>query len=89
MEVFKVQKYFVEFETSKYKKVFKSERKFKCYQSFSQGVKYTGFIGKDSTREGIGMQIWPDGSYYVGEWSDNKFNGIGVFNHKNGDKYEG
>jgi hypothetical protein len=35
------------------------------------------------------MQIWYDGTLYVGEWKNDAINGQGKFWHPNGDSYEG
>jgi len=43
----------------------------------------------EKTREGYGIQEWPDGARYVGFWKNNKANGKGVFVHSEGDVYEG
>ena len=40
-------------------------------------------------RHGPGVQIWPDGAKYEGEWRQNKANGTGKFWHADGDVYEG
>jgi hypothetical protein len=49
------------------------------------------FIGymKDGMRHGHGVQVWPDGARYEGEWSKNQANGKGKFWHADGDIYEG
>ena len=52
------------------------------------GISYEG-EWKDGMREGIGTQIWADGSKYVGEWNLNKANGKGILYHSDGDIYEG
>ena len=41
------------------------------------------------TKHGRGIQIWPDGSYYMGYWDNNKAEGKGEFVHSTGDVYEG
>jgi hypothetical protein len=52
----------------------------------------------DSTRDGIGTQVWPDGSKYTraraddrytGNWSNDKACGKGRLIHADGDVYEG
>ena len=40
-------------------------------------------------RTGQGMQVWPDGSVYEGQWSLGKANGLGRLIHADGDVYEG
>ena len=42
-----------------------------------------------NTRQGKGMQIWPDGSMYEGWWLDSKANGKGRLIHADGDVYDG
>ena len=42
-----------------------------------------------NTRQGQGVQIWPDGSMYEGWWKDNKANGKGRLIHADGDIYDG
>lgn len=44
---------------------------------------------KDQMRHGHGVQVWPDGAKYEGEWSRNQANGKGKFWHADGDVYEG
>jgi hypothetical protein len=44
---------------------------------------------KDGMRQGPGIQVWPDGAKYEGEWKLNKANGKGKFWHADGDVYEG
>ena len=42
-----------------------------------------------SSRQGKGVQIWPDGSIYEGYWRDNQANIKGRLIHSDGDIYEG
>jgi hypothetical protein len=42
-----------------------------------------------NTRDGMGIQIWPDGSKYEGYWKADKANGRGRLIHADGDVYEG
>ena len=44
---------------------------------------------RDGMRHGPGVQVWPDGAKYEGEWKFNKANGKGKFWHADGDVYEG
>jgi hypothetical protein len=54
------------------------------------GIKYKGQWRVDSdTKDGRGIQIWPDGSQYEGYWKNNKANGRGRLIHGDGDVYEG
>ncbi|TNV86548.1 hypothetical protein FGO68_gene17393 [Halteria grandinella] len=51
---------------------------------------YTGqFDPTTSTKQGFGIQIWPDGSKYVGLWLQGKASGFGRFILADGDAYEG
>lgn len=52
------------------------------------GFIITGYM-KDNMRHGQGVQVWPDGAKYEGEWSKNQANGKGKFWHADGDVYEG
>ena len=40
-------------------------------------------------RDGYGVQIWPDGARYEGEWRRNKAHGKGKFWHVDGDVFDG
>lgn len=40
-------------------------------------------------RDGFGVQKWPDGAKYEGQWKENKACGYGKFFHVDGDIYEG
>jgi len=40
-------------------------------------------------RDGTGVQIWPDGAKFEGEWKENRAHGYGKFTHADGDLYEG
>ena len=42
-----------------------------------------------NTKDGKGIQIWPDGSQYEGYWKDNMAHGQGRLIHGDGDVYEG
>lgn len=54
------------------------------------GARYRGQWNINSNqREGFGVQIWPDGSIYEGQWKDNKANGNGRLIHADGDIYDG
>lgn len=50
---------------------------------------YTGQWNKLKQRHGSGTQIWPDGSYYEGEWLFDISTGFGRMIKSNGDYYEG
>jgi len=47
------------------------------------------FIKLGIQRSGYGKQTYSDGSWYEGQWSDNKRNGKGTWVHPAGYKYEG
>lgn len=40
-------------------------------------------------RDGYGIQSWPDGAKYEGDWLNNKAHGKGKFYHVDGDVFEG
>lgn len=40
-------------------------------------------------KHGCGIYKWPDGSQYVGEWSNNKIDGYGMYLGKDGREYRG
>ena len=51
---------------------------------------YEGEINNNKMREGFGKSIYKDGSYYKGQWLNDKKYGIGIEYNKNGKiKYEG
>jgi hypothetical protein len=37
----------------------------------------------------MGVQVWPDGARYEGEWRENRAHGQGKFTHVDGDVYDG
>ncbi len=55
----------------------------------SSGATYHGYLNKEGLKTGWGVQVWPDGGKYEGEWHDDKANGKGQFWHADGDVYEG
>jgi len=59
-------------------------------QEIENGAIYYGHwdVSKGE-RNGYGMQIWPDGSKYVGYWKNDKANGLGRLIHCDGDVYSG
>jgi hypothetical protein len=60
------------------------------YKDVGEGRLYKGqFNKKTGERDGVGIQIWPDGSKYEGIWRRDKANGRGRMTHANGDMYEG
>lgn len=44
---------------------------------FRLGIDNSWYEGDyiDGRKEGKGKYVWPDGSYYEGEWRENKING--------------
>lgn len=49
---------------------------------YSSGEKYRGDFrsaGSGWVREGLGVFYWPDGTYYWGEWTDNNYDGEGIY----------
>ena len=40
-------------------------------------------------RHGRGIQVWSDGSKYIGYWKNDKANGNGKMYHTDGDLYDG
>jgi len=53
------------------------------------GATFTGQLNDRGGREGVGIQDWPDGTRYIGEWRDDKANGWGKLRHGDGDVYMG
>ena len=50
---------------------------------------YTGEWNQKGQKEGLGTQVWLDGSKYEGNWMANMAHGEGRLIHANGDIYEG
>ena len=40
-------------------------------------------------KHGYGVQMWPDGAKYEGDWRNGMAEGQGTFYHANGDVYTG
>lgn len=54
------------------------------------GSIYRGQVIKGTQiRHGRGIQEYPDGARYEGEWKNNKVEGRGTFYHVNGDVFDG
>ena len=50
---------------------------------------YLGYLNSDKLRHGPGSQLWPDGSYYHGQWINDKATGFGRLRHADNDDYCG
>jgi hypothetical protein len=50
---------------------------------------YKGQWSKAGLRQGRGLQIWPDGSKYIGYWNEDKADKYGRLIHADGGLYEG
>ena len=60
------------------------------FKDVGDGKVYKGQWNKRTgEREGVGIQFWPDGSKYEGQWEQGQANGRGRMTHSNGDVYEG
>lgn len=53
------------------------------------GSVYSGDLKYDVLREGVGVNEWPNGDRYSGEWLNDNPHGNGVLIHKNKDEYHG
>jgi hypothetical protein len=57
---------------------------------FENGNHYSGYMKKGKViKQGYGIQIWPSGTVYEGNWENNVAHGKGKFTHVNGNVYEG
>jgi hypothetical protein len=43
----------------------------------------------ENVRSGKGQLIWKNGTFYEGEWKEDKANGYGILVHPDGDVYKG
>lgn len=60
------------------------------FKEVGEGIIYKGQWNKKlMIRDGVGVQLWPDGSKYEGIFRRGKANGKGRMTHSNGDVYEG
>jgi len=60
------------------------------FKSIGDGKLYKGqWNKKTGLKDGVGVQLWKDGSKYEGMWSNDLCNGRGRMTHANGDIYEG
>lgn len=55
----------------------------------NDGAVYRGQIKQNGERHGYGIQIWPDGSKYEGNWRDDIRQGRGRLTNAEGDIYDG
>lgn len=46
-------------------------------------------LNSSQKRHGFGIHRWKDGTFYEGEWKDNKCEGRGVYQWQDGRRYEG
>ena len=53
------------------------------------GSVYRGDYCDKKKRHGFGRLTWKDGSYYEGEWKNDKAEGFGILMHSDGDIYKG
>ena len=66
------------------------EREFRDLIHLENGAIYNGqWALKANERDGFGIQVWSDGSKYIGYWKNDKANGFGRIIHADGDVYEG
>lgn len=66
------------------------QRELRDQTEIENGGIYYGFWRTNTNiRDGIGLMIWPDGSRYDGNWSENRASGQGRLIHADGDVYEG
>lgn len=56
---------------------------------FENEAKYEGDLLENNIRHGKGVQTWPDGSKYIGDWYQDSAHGKGKLIHGDGDVYEG
>ena len=65
-----------------------AKKDFKLGFTVQNNTVYTGhFDLKTNCKEGFGVQVWPDGSKYVGLWKEGKAFGYGRFILSDGDAY--
>ena len=50
---------------------------------------FKGWMEKGSIREGFGLQLFPNGCYYIGHWKQNEAHGQGTLTLCDGTSYEG
>lgn len=55
----------------------------------NKAVYYGHWNPVTNERHGFGLQIWPDGSKYVGYWKSDRANGLGRLMHCDGNVYSG
>ena len=60
------------------KKIDESDLESREVTTLNNGAQYLGQWSRSkNTREGKGIQVWPDGSRYDGYWKDGASNGFG------------
>lgn len=52
----------------------------------NNGIIFKGSL-KNNKKNGYGIQIWPDGTKYIGNWIDDSATGKGQIAHSDGDSY--
>lgn len=65
------------------------QTKIKPTTEIENGALYYGEWDNRGNKHGRGIQLWPDGSKYLGYWINNKANKKGKLIHRYGDVYEG
>ena len=83
---------YAQFNNNKFKSSFYGEYHNNMPQGFGiykvKGLTLIGFWN-NSTLNGIAIEVWPDGSYYQGEYFNNKKNGVGLYRWPDGTIYQG
>jgi hypothetical protein len=55
----------------------------------NERLTYKGYVEMDARKEGVGLEILPNGTNIYGEWHLNKLNGCGKVEFANGSTYLG
>ena len=84
---FKTRKQLVQLKLDKIKEQHMKSQRGECLR-LNDGSLFTGKC-QDGKRQGPGVQEWPDGTYFKGEWSENKACRFGYFCNANGDSLQG
>ena len=80
------------FYNNKYKSTFIGEYKNNIPDGYGvYRIKSLSMQGywRESKLNGIGIEVWDDGTYYQGEYENNKKNGIGLYRWPDGTIYQG